>query len=190
MDTSVFSKNGNSLGLNVSVQNISFSGINFWKVLFNKTLQINNLKISNGFAKFNWNPDRKNQRNIIDKKGGMEHVILNNVLLKNVDISFYNEKKQTTIYSGNATLDFNNLKIDKQGFPTVRTLHAQFNESKFYFGNQSFSLDTTYFEYDHATLNIRVVDLNFSDETQHMLDRKSTRLNSSHIQKSRMPSSA
>lgn len=169
MDTTVFNRTGNALGVNVSVKNISFSGVNFWKLIFNNTFQLNKVKISNGHARFNWNPDRKKQKNLIDKKGGIEHIILKKVVLENVDIDFYNEKKRTTIYSGNADLRFSMIRIDKQGFPTVKALHAQFNESKFYFGTQFFSLDTTYFEYDHATLSIRTIDLHFSNETQHML---------------------
>ncbi len=168
-DTAVFNQTGNALGVDLRAEKVSFSGINYWKLLFNNTFQLNKIKITNGFARFNWNPERKDQKNLIEKKGGLEHVILKKIILKNVDIEFYNEKKQTTIYSGNANLDFSRLKIDRQGLPTVRSLHAQFNESKFYFGDQYFSLDTTYFEYDHSSLNIRMVDLNFSDETQHML---------------------
>jgi hypothetical protein len=169
MDTNVFKNNGNALGVNIQVQQISFTGVNYWKLLFNKTLQFNTVHISNGFARFNWNPDRRKQRNLVDKKGGIEHIIIKKIKLKNVNIDFFNEKKGATIYSGNANLHFSMLKIDQQGFPTVSALSAQFNESKFYFGTQYFSLDTTYFEYNHASLHIRLVDLNFSDEHQHML---------------------
>lgn len=169
MDTSVFHKTGNSLGVNIAVEKISFSGVNFWKLLFDQTFQLNKIKISNGYAKFNWNPDRKKQKNLVEKKGAIEHIILKKIKLENVRIDFYNEKKQANIYSGIANLDFNTLKIDKEGFPTVRALHAQFSESKFYFGDQYFSLDTTYFEYDHASLNIKIRDFKFSDQTQHML---------------------
>jgi hypothetical protein len=169
MDTSVFNQTGNALGVDLSVQNISFSGVNFWKLLFTQTFQLNKIRITNGYARFSWNPDRQKQKNLIDKKGGIEHIILKKILLENVNIQFYNEKKQTTIYSGNANLKFSFLRIDKQGFPTMQSLNARFNASKFYFGDQYFLLDTTYFEYDHAALNIKIVDLNFSDETQHML---------------------
>ena len=169
MDSTVFKKNGNSMGVNVYAQNISFTGVNFWKLAFNKTFQLNKIKMSNGFVKFNWNPDRKKQKNLVDKRGGLEHIILKKILLENVAIDFYNEKKQTIIYSGNANLNFSTLRIDKQGLPTVSALSAQFSQSKFFFGDQFFSLDTTYFEYDHAVLSIRLVDLDFSDETQHML---------------------
>ncbi len=169
MDTTVFDKTGNAMGVNLYAGKISFSGVNFWKLLFDKTFQLNKIKIADGFVKFNWNPDRKKQKNFVAKKGGLEHIILKKIVLKNMAIDFYNEKKQTTIYSGNANLDFAMLKIDKQGFPTVKSLHAQFSQSKFFFGDQFFSLDTTYFDYSHASLNIRSVDLDFSDETQHML---------------------
>jgi hypothetical protein len=169
MDTAVFHKTGNSLGVNIAVEKISFSGINFWKLMFNQTFQLNNIKISNGYARFNWNPDRKKQNNLIEKKGGIEHIILKKIKLENVRIDFYNEKKQTDIYSGIADMDFSTLKIDRQGFPTVKALHAGFSESKFFFGDQYFSLDTTYFDYDHASLNIKIRDFSFSDETQHML---------------------
>jgi hypothetical protein len=169
MDTAVFRKNGNSLGIDLQVQNISFSGINYWKLIFNNTFQLNKIKITNGHARFNWNPDRKKQRNLIEKKGGIEHIILKKILLENVDIEFYNEKKQTNIYSGKADLNFTQLRIAQQGFPTMKSASARFEDSKFYFGDHFFSLDTTYFEYDHATLNIKIMDLNFSDETQHML---------------------
>jgi len=169
MDTAVFQKTGNSLGVNIAVEKISFRGVNFWKLMFNQTFQLNKIKISNGYARFNWNPDRKKQNNLIEKRGGIEHIILKKIKLENVRIDFYNEKKQANIYSGVANLDFNTLKIDRQGLPTVRALHARFSESKFYFGNQYFSLDTTFFEYDHASLNIRIKDFKFSDEAQHML---------------------
>lgn len=168
-DTTVFNKNGNAMGVDLYAENISFSGVNFWKLIFRKTFQLNRIKISNGSAKLNWNPDRKKQKNLIDKKGGLEHIILKKIILDNVDIDFYNEKRKTTIYSGNANLNFSTLKIDKQGLPTVRSLHAQFNESKFFFGDQVFPLDTTFFDYDHASLSIRLVDMDFTDEAQHML---------------------
>lgn len=169
MDTAVFRKTGNSLGVNIAVEKITFTGINFWKLLFNQTFQLNRIKISNGYAKFNWNPDRKKQKNLTEKKGAIEHIILKRIKLENVRIDFYNEKKQTNIYSGIANLDFNTLKVDQEGFPTVKALHARFSESKFYFGEQYFSLDTTYFQYDHASLNIKIRDFKFSDQTQHML---------------------
>lgn len=169
MDTQVFRKTGNALGIDVAVQNISFSGVNFWKLLFKKTFQLNKIRIRHGHAYFNWNPDRKKQKNLIDKKGGIEHIILKKVDLEDMDIRFYNEKKNSTIYSGNAHLNFRYLRIDKQGFPTMQKLEARFDESKFYFGQKYFSLDTTYFQYDHGTLQVKIRDLDFSDETQHML---------------------
>ncbi len=169
MDTNVFKESGNALGLDISVQNISFSGVNFWKLLFQKTFQLNKIKIKQGHAYFNWNPERKKQKNLVDKKGAIEHIILKKVDLEDVDIKFYNEKKASTIYSGNANLNFRYLRIDKQGFPTMQKLNARFDESKFYFGKQYFSLDTTYFQYDHGTLQVKICDLDFTDETQHML---------------------
>jgi len=169
MDTSVFNKNGNALGIDISVKDISFSGVNFWKLLFKKTFQLNKIKINQGHAYFNWNPERKKQKNLVDKKGAIEHIILKKVDLENVDIRFFNEKKNSTIYSGNANLNFKYLKIDKQGFPTMQKLQARFDESKFYFGKKYFSLDTTYFQYDHGTLQVKIRDLDFTDETQHML---------------------
>lgn len=169
IDSAKFKQGGNSLGFYVSVNKISFSGVNFWKLLFNKTFQLNKVKISDGKAFFTWNPDRKKQKNLIDKKGGIEHIILKKVTLSNVDISFYNEKMATNIYSGNANMSCINLRIDKEGFPTVKALNAQFNQSKFYVGEQVILLDTTQFNYDHASLSIKVHHLDLTDETQHAL---------------------
>ena len=57
-------------------------------------------------------------------------------------------------------------------------------------GGGNFGSGVQYWMKDHVGLRLEFRDHIFSSDTPHFLDRKSTRLNSSHSRASRMPSSA
>jgi len=170
MDTAAFRKNGGALGLDLQVEEIKFRGVNFWKLLFSNTFQLNNVKISKGRVYCTWNPDRKQQqRNIIEKKGGVEHVLIKNISLDDMQLDFYNENKKAIIYTGVADINLTGLQINKVGFPTVRTLDAEFSKSEFYTGSEYFPMGTTRFSYHNASVGIKIIDFKFTDKSQHQL---------------------
>lgn len=161
--------NRNSLGVYLQAEEIKFSGLNFWKIIFNRTFQLNRIKVQNGKSVFTWHPDRKEQKNLIEKKGGIEHIVLKRVSFINMRVEFINDQKQSTIYSGTTDLKFEGICINRYGFPTVKSLVAGFSNSRFYFDKKYIDLDTTYFEYRHAQLHTRLRNVVFSHETQHIL---------------------
>lgn len=163
------STNRNALGIYLKAEKVRFSGLNIWKLIFNQTFQLNRIKVENGSANFTWNPEQKEQRNLIEKKGGIEHIILKKVSFLNMKVEFFNRKKQSAIYSGTTNLKFEQIRINRFGFPTMGSLDATFSNSRIYFNEKFFELDTTHFEYRHAQLHTRLRNVEFSHETQHML---------------------